>query len=84
MDKNVLIVDDSLYMRTIIKDTRRQAGYTIVGEAANEERAIDMALTLRPDIITRDNIRPEMIETDIPKVFAKERPIGRAGKKTIV
>ena len=73
MDKNVLIVDDSLYMRTVIKDTLAQAGYKVVGEAANGEEAIDMALTLRPDIITLDNILPDMIGIDILKVYASER-----------
>jgi len=73
MNKNVLIVDDSLFMRTVIKDTLSEAGYKIVGEAANGEEAIDMALTLRPDIITLDNILPDMIGTDILRVYAKQR-----------
>jgi two-component system, chemotaxis family, chemotaxis protein CheY len=77
MDKNVLIVDDSLYMRTIIKDALGKAGYKIVGEAANGEEAIDMALTLRPDIITLDNILPDMIGTDILKVYAKQRLLSK-------
>ena len=72
MTKNVLIVDDSLYMRTVIKDALEQAGYRIVGQAANGEEAIDLAFDLRPDIITLDNILPDMIGTDILKVYSEE------------
>ena len=72
MNKNVLIVDDSLYMRTLIKDALSEGGYNIVGEAANGEEAIDLAFELMPDIITLDNILPDMIGTDILKVFKEE------------
>ncbi|MFD0998649.1 response regulator [Ohtaekwangia kribbensis] len=72
MNKNVLIVDDSLYMRTIIRDALQQNGYHIVGFAANGEQAIDMAFELKPDIITLDNILPDMIGTDVLKVYREE------------
>jgi len=72
MAKNVLVVDDSLYMRTVIKDALEQNGYRVVGEAANGEQAIDLAFELQPDIITLDNILPDMIGTDILKVYTEE------------
>lgn len=72
MSKNVLIVDDSLYMRTVIKDALEAAGFTVIGQAANGEEAIDLAFELKPDIITLDNILPDMIGTDILKVYGDE------------
>jgi two-component system, chemotaxis family, chemotaxis protein CheY len=72
MSKNVLIVDDSLYMRTLIKDALEKGGFKIIGQAANGEEAIDMAFELQPDIITLDNILPDMIGTDILKVYKEE------------
>ncbi|WP_422360043.1 response regulator [Reichenbachiella sp.] len=69
MSKKVLIVDDSMYMRTLIKDTLKAEGFEIVGEAPNGETAIDLAMELSPDLITLDNILPDMIGTDILKVF---------------
>lgn len=72
MGKSVLIVDDSLYMRTIIKDALEEAGYDIVGQAANGEAAIDLAMELQPDLITLDNILPDMIGTDILAVYKEE------------
>jgi two-component system chemotaxis response regulator CheY len=72
MSKSVLIVDDSLYMRTLIKDALESGGYNIVGQAANGEDAIDLAFELQPDFITLDNILPDMIGTDILKVYKDE------------
>ncbi|MDN4165913.1 response regulator [Cytophagales bacterium LB-30] len=72
MAKNVLIVDDSLYMRTLIKDALEEGGYKVIGQAANGEEAIDLAFELLPDIITLDNILPDMIGTDILKVYKDE------------
>jgi two-component system chemotaxis response regulator CheY len=72
MKKKVLIVDDSMYMRTLIREALVEAGYDIIGEAANGESAIDMAIELRPDLITLDNILPDMIGIDILKVIKEE------------
>ena len=72
MGKNVLIVDDSLYMRTLIKDALEEAGFNVVGQASNGESAIDLAFELEPDIITLDNILPDMIGTDILRVYKEE------------
>lgn len=72
MGKSILIVDDSLYMRTMIKDAVEEAGYDVVGLAPNGEQAIDMAMELNPDVITLDNILPDMIGIDILKVYKEE------------
>lgn len=75
MSKTVLIVDDSMYMRTMIKDALEEAGYKVVGEAANGESAIDQAMELNPDLITLDNILPDMIGTDILRVIKGEESL---------
>jgi two-component system chemotaxis response regulator CheY len=73
--KKVLIVDDSMYMRTLISDALSKAGYEIVAQAANGEAAIDMALQYKPDLITLDNILPDMIGTDILRVLKQDEKI---------
>lgn len=75
MNKKVLIVDDSLYMRTMINEALKNAGYDVIGQAANGEAAIDLALELTPDLITLDNILPDMIGTDILKVLKQDEGI---------
>lgn len=72
MSKKVLVVDDSFYMRTLIKDALVAAGYDVIGMAANGETAIDMAFDLQPDIITLDYILPDMLGIDILKVLREE------------
>ncbi len=76
MSKTILIVDDSLYMRTMINEALTGAGYNVIGQAGNGETAIDMALELKPDLITLDNILPDMIGTDILKVLKQEEKLG--------
>ena len=72
MSKTVLVVDDSMYMRTLIKDALSGGDYEIIGEAANGESAIDQAMDLNPDLITLDNILLDMIGTDILRVLKGE------------
>lgn len=72
MAKKVLIVDDSLYMRTLIKDALSENGFEIIGQVETGEKAIDAALELKPDIITLDNILPDMIGLDILKTLKQE------------
>lgn len=75
MSKRVLIVDDSLYMRTMINTALTSAGYEVVGQAANGESAIDLAMDLVPDLITLDNILPDMIGTDILRVLKEDEEL---------
>lgn len=70
--KSVLIVDDSRYMRVLIKEAIEQGGYQVIGEAATGEEAIDQAIELEPDIITLDNILPDMLGSDILKTLNED------------
>jgi two-component system chemotaxis response regulator CheY len=65
MSKTVLVIDDSMFMRKKIKDALTKEGYNILGEAATGESAIEMALNLKPELITLDNILPDMRGADI-------------------
>lgn len=90
MSKSVLIVDDSIYMRSLIKTALSGAGYNVVGEAANGEQAIDLAIDLQPDLITLDNILPDMMGFEILKVLKDEGVeskvimVSAVGQQTVV
>lgn len=75
MSKRVLIVDDSLYMRTTISTALSAEGYEIVGQAADGESAIEMALELKPDLITLDNVLPDMIGIEILRILKHEEEL---------
>ncbi len=59
MTKTLLIVDDALIIREIVKDTATAAGWEIVGEATNGQEAIDLYLQLKPSAVTLDMVMPE-------------------------
>lgn len=65
----VLIVDDSTYIRSSLRTLLGEQGYEVVGEAKNGEMAIDLAMELKPDVITLDNILPDMTGLDILKTL---------------
>ncbi|MBF0339410.1 MAG: chemotaxis-specific protein-glutamate methyltransferase CheB [Magnetococcales bacterium] len=57
----VLIVDDSFFIRQLLRLLLEDAGgIEVVGEAANGRQAVDMARSLRPDLITMDLEMPVM------------------------
>ena len=55
-----LIVDDAIFMRTVLKKMLTDAEFQVIGEAGNGKQAIEMAKSLQPDIITLDITMPEM------------------------
>ena len=58
--KRVLIVDDAVVMRMMIKGILSKNGYEIVGEAQNGAEAVEKYRELVPDLVTMDMVMPEM------------------------
>ena len=59
MTVKVLVVDDALFMRAMIKDILTASGkYVVVGEAGNGQEAIQKYQELQPDLITMDIVMP--------------------------
>ena len=52
--KTVLVVDDSAFMRSLIKKHVSELDVTIVGEAEDGKAAFEMYVELMPDIVTLD------------------------------
>lgn len=63
----VLIVDDSMYMRTVLKNILTEAGHEVVGEAAKGEEGFALAEELNPDLVTLDNIMPDINGMEVLK-----------------
>jgi two-component system chemotaxis response regulator CheY len=74
MNKRILIVDDSFYMRTMLKNMLTDAGYEVVGEAANGAQAVEMATSTSPDLITLDVILPDNTGLDVLKSLRQVQP----------
>ena len=74
MTQTVLICDDAIFMRTMIGDILRQAGFQVVGEAENGQQAVEKYRTLRPDFVTMDIVMPEMGGIDAVREIVREDP----------
>ena len=57
--RKILVVDDSFYMRTMLKNMLLDAGYNVVGEAANGQSALELVKELSPELVTLDVILPD-------------------------
>jgi DNA-binding NarL/FixJ family response regulator len=60
MSKTVLIVDDHPSFRGMARALLESEGFTVVGEAADGESAVEQARTLRPDIVLLDVQLPDI------------------------
>lgn len=57
---SILIVDDALFMRKLIRDALEPLGFEIVGEAENGAEGLEKFEALKPDVTTLDIVMPEM------------------------
>jgi two-component system chemotaxis response regulator CheY len=74
MARTVLICDDALFMRTMLGDILRQAGFEIVGEAQTGAEAVKKYKELEPSLVTMDIVMPDMGGIDAVRVIMKEYP----------
>jgi two-component system, chemotaxis family, chemotaxis protein CheY len=58
MNNKVLIVDDALFMRAMLREIVVKGGYEVVGEASNGVEALEQYRLLRPDLVTMDIVMP--------------------------
>jgi len=64
MVKKILVVDDALFMRNLIKGILTKNGYEVCGEGANAIEAVELYKKLKPDMMTLDIVMPKMEEMD--------------------
>ncbi len=74
MSKRVLIVDDALFMRSLLRDIFETAGWEVVAEAENGLQAIEAYNSHQPDLVTMDIVMPEMGGIDALKKIVASHP----------
>lgn len=57
---NILVVDDAMFMRTMLKNILVKQGFTVIGEAGNGKEALEQYKALKPDVVTLDITMPEV------------------------
>lgn len=72
MAQTVLVVDDSSFIRSIIRKAVEDEGFKVIAEAGTGEEAIDLAFELQPNFIMLDIILPDMIGLDILSLMKEQ------------
>jgi DNA-binding NarL/FixJ family response regulator len=70
----ILIVDDHSVVRSSLGLLLSKNGATIIGEAADGEHAVEMALRLRPDVILMDITLPDMDGIEATRQICQKWP----------
>ena len=74
MTIKVLFVDDSSFMRTILKGIILKDPYILGGEASTGKEAVDLYETIKPDLVTMDIVMPEMDGIEAVKQIRAKYP----------
>jgi two-component system chemotaxis response regulator CheY len=75
--KSVLIVDDSVVMRSLIGDILEKEEFNVVGQAQDGGEAVDMYQKLNPDLVTMDIVMPGGPGIDALKRIIDQDPNAR-------
>ncbi len=81
---NVLIVDDSKFMRSMLSDILTKEGHQIEGEAENAKEAIEIYPKLKVDLVTLDIIMPEVEGVDAISALKAIMEVNSEAKVVVV
>jgi len=71
----ILIAEDSQFMRNVLKDILKEAGFEDVVEAENGQQALEKYDSEKPDLVLLDIIMPEVDGIEVLKKIGKEAKI---------
>ncbi|MGI8870270.1 MAG: ANTAR domain-containing response regulator [Mycobacteriales bacterium] len=71
--RKVLIAEDEALIRLDLKEMLEEEGYAVVGEAADGEQAVELAASLRPDLVVLDVKMPKLDGIGAAERIAAER-----------
>jgi two-component system chemotaxis response regulator CheY len=73
----ILIVDDTLFMRTLLKNILFSGGHTITGEAADGEEGVAKYKEMKPDLVTMDIVMPKLNGIEALKAIKEFDPAAK-------
>ncbi len=74
MGKKILIVDDAMFMRKMIRKILGEEGYTDVEEATDGEKALELFDPFDPDLVLLDITMPGMSGLEVLEKLLARRP----------
>ena len=83
-ETRVVLVDDEIHIRYLIRNIVREEGYVVVGEANNGEDAVAMYRQHQPDLILMDINLPLKTGDEVLAEILKEFPDAKVVMLTMV
>ncbi len=77
MANRVMIVDDALFMRNMLRDILSGNGFEVVAEAANGNEAVEQYRIHKPDLVTMDIVMPLKSGIEALQEIIQEDPDAR-------
>ena len=74
MGKKILIVDDAMFMRKMIRKILMEGGYTDVEEAPDGETALELFEPFDPDLVLLDITMPGKSGLEVLEELLARRP----------
>jgi AmiR/NasT family two-component response regulator len=68
----IIIADDEPIIRLDLKKTLENMGHEVIGEAGDGAKAVDLARSVKPDVVILDIKMPEMDGIDAAKIITTE------------
>lgn len=75
--KTVLIADDALFMRMMLKDLLLVNNFNVVGEAEDGREAVDKYRELKPDLVILDVLMPNLDGLSAARKILEQDPAAR-------
>lgn len=77
MSGRVLVCDDAMFMRAMVVNALKSAGFDVVGEVDRGSLALAKYEELRPDLVTMDVVMPEMSGIEAARAILARYPEAR-------
>jgi response regulator NasT len=72
-ERTVVVAEDESLIRLDVTETLRDHGFTVVGEAADGEKALELVRELRPDLVVMDVKMPLLDGISAAEIINKEQ-----------
>jgi two-component system chemotaxis response regulator CheY len=77
MPARLMVVDDTLFMRRMLRDLLTRQGYEVAAEARNGREALEAYQQARPDLVIMDITMPEMDGIEAVRAILAVDPAAR-------